>query len=146
MKIKEVKQVIANTIDKIVTDKVLFDGYIRQTDLIVQIVFEKITDQYRDSLPTSALYNHAVQSKPDYEDIESVYERTKRTHNKALKEREKLHKALGLEFEQNVIPQEGYQLTSLQKQQINNYSDLFIVEALRKTDNFKADNGFFSMG
>ncbi|ETT51581.1 hypothetical protein [Paenibacillus sp. FSL H7-689] len=132
MKIKEVKQAIAKSIDKIVTDKVLFNGYISQTDLIAQIVFEKLIGHYRNKLPTAALYHHAVQSKPDYEDIEPVYERKKRMNNKMLKERERLHKDLGLEFERNVIPQEGYQYTSLQMQQINNYGSLSIVVALQE--------------
>lgn len=111
--------------------------FMDKKDFINQIIFELIKEQYFDELDTDSLRNYAFKESQDFKEArEANYERKKRNNNKAITEQNKIYQQLGIITENktkkyNINDKiQGYQYNIIQNKQLNNYSDLQIIQAL----------------
>lgn len=138
MKIEAAKNILFDIFEQ--DNSVDFESYFinlaDKNDLIAQIIFELIKEQYYANLPQSSLRAYATNISQNYSDtFDASYEQLKRNRAVAATAQNELYRQLGIMPTQTngfKSKAKGYQYNSLQIHQINNYQNLEIIKSLMK--------------
>lgn len=138
MKIKTAKNILLDILKQVTSENVEsnFSNLVNIDDLIAQIVFELIKEQYYENLlrfPLRTYVSDMPQSSLDT--LDAAYEQLKRNRVTAANAQNQLYQQIGVmppqtnDFKSKA---EGYQYNSLQIHEINNYQNLEIIKSLMK--------------
>ena len=138
MKIEAARNILFKIFKK--NNSVDFESYFvdlaDKNDLIAQIIFELIKEQYYTNLPRSPLrvYTTNIFQSPS-DTLDASYEQLKRNRAAAAAAQNELYQQIGVmptQADGFKSKAKGYQYNSLQIHEINNYQNLEIVKSLMK--------------